>query len=121
MSIKFDLRHNRRLRLKRPAHGMVTGGRVDIFDMSINSVGVQHDFELRPGATTFLDFWWGDTEIRLSCEVARSRPVKDQTGRYRTGLKINREASDTIGEYEKRIEAALEQLREAEEKLPPAM
>jgi len=100
---------------------MVTGGRVDIIDMSIDSVGVEHDFELRSGTSTFLDFWWGETQIHLSCEVARSRPVKNQTGRYHTGLKINRDASDTIGEYEKRIKAALEQLREAEEKLPPVM
>ncbi len=100
---------------------MVTGGRVDIIDMSIDSLGVEHDFELRPGASTFLNFWWGETEIRLSCEVARSRPVKAKAGWYRTGLKITRGGSDTIGEYEKRIEAALEQLHEAEEKLPPSM
>lgn len=100
---------------------MITGGRVDIIDLSIDSVGVEHDFELKPGATTFLDFWWGDANIRLSCEVARTRRVKEQTGRYRSGLKINPGASETLQEYEKRIGAALEQLRESEEKLPPAM
>jgi hypothetical protein len=100
---------------------MVLGGRVDIIDLAIDAVGVEHEFELRLGATTFLNFWWGETQIRLSCEVARTRRVKEQPGRYRSGLKIHRSGSESIAEYEKRIEAALEQLREAEGKLPPAM
>ena len=100
---------------------MVIGGRVDIIDLAIDAIGVEHDFALQVGASTFLDFWWGNTHIRLSCEVTRTRPVKEHTGRYRSGLKIHRSASESIAEYEKRIEAALEQLREAEEKLPPTM
>ena len=100
---------------------MVIGGRVDIIDLAIDAVGIEHDFELRLGAMTFLEFWWGDTQIRLSCEVARTRPVKDQAGRYRSGLKIHRSASESLAEYEKRVEAALAQLREAEGKLPPSM
>jgi hypothetical protein len=121
VSFRFDLRHNRRLRLKRPAHGMIAGGRVEIIDMSTDSLGVEHDFELRLGVMTFLEFWWGDAQMRLSCEVARTRPVKQQPGRYRSGLTIDVAASETMDEYRKRIEAALEQLRAAEEKMPPSM
>lgn len=100
---------------------MVIGGRVDIVDMSIDSLGVEHEFELRPGFATFLEFWWGEAQIRLSCEVARTRRVPDQPGRYRSGLTINAAASETIDEYRTRIEAALEQLRATEDKLPPPM
>ena len=100
---------------------MVIGGRVDIVDMSADSLGIEHDFELHPGFSTFLEFWWGEAQIRLSCEVARTRRLRDQPDRYRSGLTINAEASETIDDYRTRIEAALEQLRATEEKLPPPM
>jgi hypothetical protein len=118
MTLKFDLRGGRRLHLGRPAGGFVLGGRVDILDISARSLGIEHDFPLTLGSSTFLEFSWGDKAIRLSCRVARTRPVKGRQGFYRTGLEIDRDNSAGGAVYAKLVEAALKKLREAEAKLP---
>jgi len=118
--MKFDLRNNRRLRLKKPAAGMVSGGRVEVIDMSLESVGVEHDFPLQADQTTFLEFAWGETLIHLSCTVARTRPVRESPGRYRSGLTIRSGSGDSLDDYRDRIEEALEQLRKVEADRDPS-
>jgi hypothetical protein len=114
--MKFDLRSNRRLHLKKPVDGMLLGDRVDIVDMSLNSVGIEHEFEIRLGASVYLEFRWGQTSFRLPCTVARTRATS-RTGRWSSGLTI-RASSDSAVEYRKRVEAGLTRLREIEASTP---
>lgn len=117
--MKFDLRGNRRLHLKKPVDGMLLGDRVDIVDMSLNSVGIEHEFEIRLGASVYLEFRWGQTRFRLPCTVARTR-TGSHSGRWRTGLTIR--ANDaSVAEYRKRIEAGLARLREIEASKPSTL
>lgn len=118
--MKFDLRASRRLHLKRPAPAMVLGGRVDIRDLGLRSVGVEHELELPEGLRTFLEFVWAGTPMRLNCVVASTRPVKARPGWSRSGLTIERN-SESRDEYVRRVSEALEQLRAAEAKLPPVV
>lgn len=116
--MKFDLRANRRLHLKKPVDGMLLGDRVDIVDMAMNSLGIEHSFELKLGAPVYIEFLWGQTTFRLPCTVARSRPVRD--GQFRTGLTI-RVNNESVAEYRKRIEAGLTKLREIEAARPSTL
>jgi hypothetical protein len=116
--VKFDQRRGRRLHLKRPAPGLVLGGRVGIVDVGIDSVGIEHDFPLDLGSRTFLEFSWGNRPMRLSCIVARTHKVKSS---FSSGLTIDPAKSPDVGEFMKRVREALEKLREAEAKLPPAI
>jgi hypothetical protein len=114
--MKFDLRSNRRLHLKKPVDGMLLGSRVDIVDMSLSSVGIEHDFEIRLGAPVYLEFRWGQTSFRLPCTVARTRNGS-RNACWRSGLTI-RANNESVAEYRKRIEAGLTRLREIEASKP---
>jgi hypothetical protein len=116
--MKFDLRNNRRLHLKKPVDAMLLGDRVDIVDMSLDSVGILHDFEIKLGASVYLEFFWGQTNFRLPCTVARAREVR--SGLWRSGLTIRSNAG-SVAEYRKRIEAGLAKLREIEASRPPVL
>jgi hypothetical protein len=121
VSLRFDLRGDRRLRLKKPAPGMLLGGRVEIVDLSVAGMGIQHDFPLRSGSEATVEFSWSGTVIRLQCTVARTQSEKSVPGRYRSGLQINKKKSEGFVVYRKRVLAALEKLREAEGRLPPVL
>jgi hypothetical protein len=119
--LKFDLRHGRRrLRLNKPAVGYLSSGRVDIVDVSVDGVGIESEFRLEPGTATFLEFKWGTVPMRLACVVARSRPSK-RPGRFQSGLVIKKSSSPSIAEFTKRVEEALQKVREAEARLPPSI
>ena len=118
MAITFDHRNNRRLHLKKPVDAMLLGGRVSIVDMSLDSVGIEHNFEIKLGATVYLEFLWGQTNFRLPCTVARTRELR--SGRSRSGLTI-RSNAESVAEYRKRIEAGLAKLREIEASRPSSL
>jgi hypothetical protein len=118
--MKFDLRADRRLHLKRPAAGLLLGAPVEIHDLGIRSIGIELETELTPGTRAYLEFSWTGTVIRLSCRVASTRRAKYREGWCRSGLVIERD-SESRDEYLRRVEAALEQLRAAEAKLPPLL
>ena len=120
MTFRFDHRSGRRLRLKKPANGMVMGGRVEIHDVGINSVGVEHKMALSPGSRTFLEFTWSGTIFRLSCHVARTRAA-DRRDWFRSGLTVDADRSEAQMEFVRRVKAGLEAMREAEAKLPPLL
>ena len=66
-------------------------------------------------------FSWGRQPMRLSCIVARTHKVKDSPPLHRSGLTIDPAKSPDVAEFMKRVREALEKLREAEAKLPPAI
>ncbi|HSP13372.1 MAG TPA: hypothetical protein VLV78_01320 [Thermoanaerobaculia bacterium] len=121
MSFKFDKRAGRRLHLKRPAPALILGGRVGIVDVGLDSIGVEHDFPLTLGGRTFLEFSWSNRPMRLSCVVARTDPVKGKGDRYRSGLRIDPSKSPDFEEFNRRVREGLEQLKEAEAKMPPSI
>ncbi len=119
MPSKFDHRGDRRLHLKKPAGGMITGGRVDIVNMSLNGIGIAHDFPIKAGTQTFLEFSWAGKVLRLWVTVANCRRDRAGTG-YRSGLVVqNRSESDA--EYRQRVKEGLDRLRESESDLPPSV
>ncbi len=120
MPFKFDHRSGRRLRLKKPANGMVMGGRVEIYDLGASSVGVEHQMDMTAGSRTFLEFNWSGTVFRLSCHVARSRKT-DRAGWFRSGLTVDQDRSEAQVEFCRRVRAALEAMQQAEEKMPPVI
>jgi hypothetical protein len=99
---------------------MVMGGRVEIHDVAISSVGVEHEMPLDLGSRTFLEFRWNDVLFRLSCHVARTREAS-RAGWFRSGLTIDADHSEAQLEFSKRVKAGLTAMREAEEKLPPVV
>jgi hypothetical protein len=122
MTLKFDLRHGRRrLRLNKPAPAMVTGGMVQIIDVSQDGIGVESDFRLEPGSSTFVEFKWGTFPMKLACTVARCRTSRSQAGRFQIGLMIKKSSSPSFADFTKRVQDAIERMREAEAKLPPTI
>ena len=119
MGVKFDNRTNRRLHLKKPAGGMVTGGRVEIVDMSLTGLGIIHDFPLRAGAETFLEFAWAGKMLQLWVRVTNCRPKPG--GGYRTGLQLIKKGTDSDNEYLRRVKEGLERLKATESDLPPSV
>lgn len=118
--MNFESRAGRRLRLTRPAPALADGQQIEIYDLGLRGIGVQHDFPLAIGTRTFIEFNWGNTLIHLACIVSRTREVKGRRDRFRSGLTIERN-SLSREEYGRRVEAALESLRAAEAKLPPGI
>lgn len=106
--------------MKKPASGMVMGGRVEIHDVGVNSVGVEHEMPLSAGTQTFLEFNWSGTVFRLSCHVARTRNA-GRPGWFRSGLTVDQDRSEAQAEFSRRVQAALAAMKNAEEKLPPVI
>ena len=96
------------------------GGRVEIHDVGVSGVGVEHEMPLSAGTRTFLEFNWSGMVFRLSCHVARTRPA-DRAGWFRSGLTIDQDRSEAQTEFARRVQAALAAMKLAEEKLPPAI
>ena len=107
--------------MKKPANGMVMGGRVEIHDLGVNSVGVEHEMPLTAGSRTFLEFNWSGTVFRMSCHVARTRKAPDRIGWFRSGLTIDQDRSEAQTEFSRRVQNALASMQQAEEKLPPVL
>ena len=114
--MRFDSRRSRRLRLKRPAMGMTGAGPVNIIDLGPNGLGIMHDCPLQRTATTWIEFHWGETLIRLHCEVRVTRPSTGEM-KFASGLLIL--GGPSADEYRRRIEAEIETMKAAESKLPP--
>lgn len=106
--------------MKKPASGMVMGGRVEIHDVGVNGIGIEHEMPLSAGSRTFLEFNWSGTLFRLSCHVARTRGA-ERPGWFRSGLTIDQDRSEAQLEFARRVQQALKAMREAEEKLPPVL
>ncbi|MEO8034647.1 MAG: hypothetical protein ABI837_09455 [Acidobacteriota bacterium] len=118
--MNFESRAGRRLRLARPVPALADGKQIEIYDLGLRGIGVEHDFPLTVGSKTFIEFSWGKALIHLACSVSRSREMKGRRERFRSGLTIERN-SLSREEYVRRVEAALESLRVAEAKRPPGL
>ena len=114
--MRFDSRGSRRLRLKRAANGMTGFGPVNIIDLGPNGLGIGHDCPLQRGATTWIEFYWGETMIRLNCEVRTTRASVGEM-KFASGLLILGGLS--ADDYRRRVEAEIETMKAAESKLPP--
>jgi len=114
--MRFDSRGSRRLRLKRAARGMTGFGPVNIIDLGRNGLGVGHDWPLQRGATTWVEFHWGETLIRLHCEV---RATRASTGEMKFASGFLVLGGPSADDYRRRIEAEIETMKTAESKLPP--
>jgi hypothetical protein len=119
-SMNFESRDGRRLRLKRAAPALGGGGQLEIHDLGVRSIGVQHDFPLTVGDRIFVEFAWSDAAIHLACRVARSQELKQRPGWFNTGLTIEKN-SLSRDDYARRVEAGLQALRAAEAQLPPSL
>lgn len=103
--------------MKKSVSGMTLGGRVDIIDVSVDSLGIEHAFPMQLGTTTFVEFSWGRDLMELPCVVARTSPIPDRPGHYRSGLKILRKGiSEPV--FRKRVKEAIEKLKEIEANRP---
>jgi hypothetical protein len=120
VSFRFDQRAGRRLYLKRPVPAVILGGRVGIVDVGVENIGIEHDFPLELGHRTFLEFSWGNRAMRLTCIVARTDRVMASPERYRSGLIVEPNSPD-LEEFARRVREGIEQLREAESKVPPVI
>ena len=102
--------------MKRAASGLTGSGPVSILDLSPTGLGIVHDCPLQRGATTWVEFYWGETLIRLHCEV---RGTRESTGemKFASGLVILGGLS--AEDYRRRVETELENMKAAESKLPP--
>ena len=114
--MRFDSRKSRRLRLKRAAKGMTGSGPVNIIDLGPNGLGIGHDFPLPRGTTTWLEFYWGETLIRLHCEIRATRASTGEM-KFFSGLLVL--GGPSADDYRRRIEAEIENMKSAESKLPP--
>jgi hypothetical protein len=118
MPVKFDYRRSRRVRLKRPAQAMITGGRGEILDLSLEGIGMKHDVPLEPGREIFLEFNWGNTLIALRCAVAATKRLAEQP-LYRSGLTVV--GGEGAEMYRFRVRRAVASMLEHESTLPPIL
>jgi hypothetical protein len=100
---------------------MITGGRARIIDLSLDSLGIEHEFPVDVGDSIFIEFSWNSVSIELACTVVRTRETPEPGTGYRSGLRVKRTLSPGIAEYAMRVQVGLEKQREEEKKLPPAV
>ena len=77
-----------------------------------------HDSTLQRGTTSWVEFYWGETLIRLHCEVRATRASTGEM-KFASGLLIL--GGPSLDEYRRRVEAEIESMKAAESKLPPLL
>jgi hypothetical protein len=95
---------------------MTGSGPVNIVDLGPSGLGILHNCPFHRGATTWVEFYWGETLVRLHCEVRTTRPSTGEN-QFASGLLIL--GGPSADEYRRRIEAEIEKMKAAESKLPP--
>lgn len=117
MTVTFEHRGDRRLHLRRAAPGLTPLGRIEITDVSTTGLGIRHDFGVKAGDRTIIEFTWSGMLLRLNCTVAASR--KDPgSGRSQSGLIVR--SGESAAQYKSRVAEALARLVARESQLPSA-
>lgn len=106
--MKFDNRTSPRLRLKKGAPATTRFGPVEIVDFAPAGIGICSDFPIDTTTPLWLEFKWGQTPMRLECEV-RSCVHSRADGKYRSGLQVRQAYSGDM--YKKLVERELDKIK----------
>jgi hypothetical protein len=115
MGLRFENRGTGRLRLKRPARAFVSGRDVQLVNLSPVSAGIENTFELKLGGKVRLEFYWGEQQLVIACEVTRTKLKRGATAAnpvYSTGLLFNDSTDISLATLRKLIAEAETKARE---------